>query len=113
MLVFEPWFTRLAGVLALIDRSFVATMADSPIVRSTIDLARDLGLLVCAEGVETEAIRAQLELIGCELAQGCGLCRPLPADRSAEAILRRASETDAAPLPEPIPLRAVGGGRAG
>ena len=79
-----------------IDRSFVADMAesasDAAIVRSTIDLARNLGLLVCAEGVENEDARAQLEHMGCELAQGYGLCRPLPADRCAEAVLSCAVE---------------------
>ncbi len=81
-----------------IDRSFVANMAesasDAAIVRSTIDLARNLGLLVCAEGVENEDARAQLEHMGCELAQGYGLCRPLPADRCAEAVLSCAVEPD-------------------
>jgi diguanylate cyclase len=70
--------------------------SDAAIVRSTIDLARNLGLLVCAEGVESEDARAQLEDMGCELAQGYGLCRPLPADRCAEAVL---SCDDDAPSP--------------
>ena len=73
-----------------IDRSFVATMAHNPsdaaIVRSTIDLARNLGLRVTAEGVETEEARAQLTEMGCELAQGYGLCRPVSADRCARVI---------------------------
>ena len=72
-----------------IDRSFVATMAhsesDTAIVRSTIDLARNLGLHVTAEGVETEAARAQLAAMGCELAQGYGLCPPAAGRRSAPA----------------------------
>ena len=73
-----------------IDRSFVATMAHNPsdaaIVRSTIDLARNLGLRVTAEGVETEEARVQLTEMGCELAQGYGLCRPVSADRCARVI---------------------------
>ena len=73
-----------------IDRSFVATMAhsesDTAIVRSTIDLARNLGLHVTAEGVETEAARAQLAAMGCELAQGYGLCPPLPAAQCARVV---------------------------
>ena len=47
---------------------------------------------MCAEGVENEDARAQLEHMGCELAQGYGLCRPLPADRCAEAVLSCAVE---------------------
>jgi diguanylate cyclase (GGDEF)-like protein len=73
-----------------IDRSFVATMAhsssDAAIVRSTIDLARNLGLLVTAEGVETEDARERLQGMGCQLVQGFHLCRPLPADRCARVI---------------------------
>ena len=73
-----------------IDRSFVATMAhsqsDAAIVRSTIDLARNLGLRVTAEGVETEEARESLRAMGCELAQGYGLCRPVSADRCARVV---------------------------
>jgi EAL domain-containing protein (putative c-di-GMP-specific phosphodiesterase class I) len=77
-----------------IDRSFVAKMVDSAsdaaIVRSTIDLARNLGLLVCAEGVETDQVRRRLAELGCDLAQGYVLCRPLSGDRCAMAILESA-----------------------
>jgi diguanylate cyclase (GGDEF)-like protein len=77
-----------------IDRSFVASMGhsegDTAIVRSTIDLARNLGLHVTAEGVETEAARAQLAAMGCELAQGYGLCPPLPAARCAHVVREHA-----------------------
>jgi diguanylate cyclase (GGDEF)-like protein len=77
-----------------IDRSFVATMghseSDTAIVRSTIDLARNLGLHVTAEGVETEAARSQLAAMGCELAQGYGLCPPLPPARCARVVREHA-----------------------
>jgi diguanylate cyclase (GGDEF)-like protein len=67
-----------------IDRSFVSGMTedenDAVIVRSTIDLARNLGLSVVAEGVETAAIMAELERLRCDVAQGYHLSRPLPAD---------------------------------
>jgi len=66
-----------------IDRSFVQTMDRNPheatIVRSTVDLARSLGLRVVAEGVETEAAWRQLVLLGCDAAQGYWLARPGPA----------------------------------
>jgi diguanylate cyclase (GGDEF)-like protein len=79
-----------------IDRSFVATMAhsdsDAAIVRSTIDLARNLGLRVTAEGVESDRARAQLTLMGCELAQGYSLCPPVAADRCAR-VIRECPET--------------------
>jgi EAL domain-containing protein (putative c-di-GMP-specific phosphodiesterase class I) len=67
-----------------IDRSFVAGMAedenDAVIVRSTIDLARNLGLAVVAEGVETAEIMRGLADLSCDTAQGFHVSRPLPAD---------------------------------
>jgi EAL domain-containing protein (putative c-di-GMP-specific phosphodiesterase class I) len=67
-----------------IDRSFVIGMADdaddAAIVRSTIDLARHLGLEVVAEGVETEATLRDLAGLSCHVAQGYFVSRPLPAD---------------------------------
>jgi diguanylate cyclase (GGDEF)-like protein len=66
-----------------IDRSFVAGMAedenDAVIVRSTIDLARNLGLQVVAEGVETAEIMRELAELRCDVAQGYYISRPLPA----------------------------------
>ncbi|HWM10658.1 MAG TPA: EAL domain-containing protein [Solirubrobacteraceae bacterium] len=66
-----------------IDRSFVAGMTDDEndavIVRSTIDLARNLGLEVVAEGVETETIMHGLADLRCDTAQGFYISRPLPA----------------------------------
>jgi EAL domain-containing protein (putative c-di-GMP-specific phosphodiesterase class I) len=73
-----------------IDRSFVSAMMDSEsdaaIVSSTIDLARNLGLTVTAEGVEDEPTRRRLAEMGCALAQGYALSRPLPAARCADAV---------------------------
>jgi diguanylate cyclase (GGDEF)-like protein/PAS domain S-box-containing protein len=67
-----------------IDKSFVSGMteseADAAIVRTVIDLARNLGKQVCAEGVETEAQWNRLYEMGCDLAQGYWISRPLPAD---------------------------------
>jgi EAL domain-containing protein (putative c-di-GMP-specific phosphodiesterase class I) len=51
---------------------------DAVIVRSTIDLARSLGLGVVAEGVETESVLDELTRLGCDLAQGYYLSRPVP-----------------------------------
>jgi diguanylate cyclase (GGDEF)-like protein/PAS domain S-box-containing protein len=67
-----------------IDRSFVMNMDhdedDATIVRSTIDLAHNLGLEVVAEGVETPAIWDRLAHLGCTFAQGYLLSRPVPPD---------------------------------
>ena len=50
-------------------------------VRSTIDLAHNMGLVVVAEGVEDEATLERLKALGCDMAQGYFLSRPLPADQ--------------------------------
>ncbi|MFP5352063.1 MAG: putative bifunctional diguanylate cyclase/phosphodiesterase [Actinomycetota bacterium] len=67
-----------------IDKSFVLNMgideSDAIIVRSTIDLGRNLGLRVVAEGVETAEIWRQLVRLGCDYAQGYYQSRPMPAE---------------------------------
>jgi diguanylate cyclase (GGDEF)-like protein len=71
-----------------IDRSFVMEMdseaSDRAIVRSTVDLARHLGMEVVAEGVESDAALDELRALGCHLAQGFAISPPLPADELAE-----------------------------
>ena len=66
-----------------IDKSFVMGMesdeSDAKIVRSTIDLAHNLGLTVVAEGVENAAILDQLRRLHCDEAQGYHISRPVPA----------------------------------
>jgi len=65
-----------------IDKSFVKEMVtdrgDEAIVRSTIELARNLGRTVTAEGVEDRATLQRLAALGCNAAQGFYLARPLP-----------------------------------
>jgi diguanylate cyclase (GGDEF)-like protein/PAS domain S-box-containing protein len=67
-----------------IDRSFVLNLpsvaADAVIVRSTIDLAHNLGLTVVAEGVEHEAALEILVAGGCDSAQGYLFSRPCAAE---------------------------------
>jgi diguanylate cyclase (GGDEF)-like protein/PAS domain S-box-containing protein len=67
-----------------IDKSFVAQMtvsdADAAIVRTVIHLAHDLGKQVCAEGVENEATWRMLSDLGCDLAQGYWIAKPMPAN---------------------------------
>jgi len=66
-----------------IDRSFVAAMVNSPadraIVATCIQLARALGLVSVAEGVETAEQQQALLEEGCDLAQGYLFARPRPA----------------------------------
>jgi diguanylate cyclase (GGDEF)-like protein len=66
-----------------IDQSFVFRVekeaADSTIVRSTVTLAHDLGLRVVAEGVENDLAKTLITEMGCDIFQGYGLARPMPA----------------------------------
>lgn len=87
-----------------IDRSFVSSLESSPgdavICRTIVAMARNLGLKVTAEGVETEAQRDLLAESGCDLCQGYLISRPVPADGIRDllgkaAILPRA-------LPQPV-----------
>jgi len=70
-----------------IDRTFIAAMEDANdmvIVRSTIDLAHNLGLRVVAEGIEDERSLARLRAMGCDEAQGYFMSRPLPEEKLRE-----------------------------
>jgi len=67
-----------------IDRSFVANVLfdeqDEVIVRSIIDLGHNLGMQVVAEGVETDEVLNRLKGFDCDVAQGFGICRPVPLE---------------------------------
>jgi diguanylate cyclase (GGDEF)-like protein len=85
-----------------IDKSFVIGMAadasDALIVRSTIDLAHNMGLSVVAEGVEDDATLDRLRAMGCDMVQGYLLSRPLGVAETAvwmrgSVWTRPASET--------------------
>ncbi|WNV76769.1 EAL domain-containing protein [Geodermatophilus sp. DSM 44513] len=87
---FGAGYTSLAQLKDLpvrqlkIDRSFVAPMAADPsnamIVRSVVELGHNLGLTTVAEGVEDQATCESLQAMGCDVAQGYYICRPMPAD---------------------------------
>ena len=66
-----------------IDKSFVLSMEtdqdDAKIVRSTIDLAHNLGLTVVAEGVENAKVWDLLRELNCDQAQGYHMGKPMPA----------------------------------
>jgi diguanylate cyclase (GGDEF)-like protein len=68
-----------------IDKSFVLGLAsdlgDLVVVRAIVDLGHSLGLTVVAEGVEQDATRDQLTEMGCDVAQGFLISRPLGPDR--------------------------------
>ncbi|RZL32179.1 MAG: EAL domain-containing protein, partial [Rubrivivax sp.] len=68
-----------------IDKSFVMAMErdldDARIVRSTIELAHNLGLTVVAEGLETAKAWGMLSRLGCDEGQGYFICKPMPQEQ--------------------------------
>ncbi|CAN5774778.1 hypothetical protein BH23ACT10_BH23ACT10_17890 [soil metagenome] len=89
-----------------IDRSFVSEMLaganDRVIVSSAIDLGHNLGMSVVAEGVESSEVADELGTLGCDLAQGFAVCRPMPLDRVTRYLESTAPgpPDTAPPLPE-------------
>ncbi len=83
-----------------VDRSFVQRMTSDPddaaIVRSIVDLAHSLGLRVVAEGVETIESWHALAALGCDLAQGYLISRPVPGDEVVRWLAAHVAEGDAA-----------------
>ena len=78
------YLKRLPVDVLKIDRSFVMGMGsdenDAIIVRSTIDLGHHLGLSVVAEGPEQPSAVQRLRELGCDMAQGYCISRPIPVD---------------------------------
>jgi diguanylate cyclase (GGDEF)-like protein len=90
-----------------IDQSFVRNMQsdreDAMIVRSTIDLAHNLGIMVVAEGVETAEAWNLLRELKCDHAQGYHMGRPMPVTEFAAwsagwGVRRAAGDGEAVPL---------------
>ncbi|MFT3847269.1 MAG: EAL domain-containing protein [Propionivibrio sp.] len=77
------YLKQLPADVLKIDQSFVRGMLDDPndlaIVNGVIGLASAFRRRVIAEGVETIEHGAKLLALGCELAQGYGIARPMPA----------------------------------
>lgn len=68
-----------------IDRSFISSMAANPrtdlIVSSTIELGHSLGMKVVAEGVEDQTTWERLKALGCDVAQGYLISKPMATDK--------------------------------
>lgn len=81
-----------------LDRSFVTRVAEDPrdlaIVRSVVELAHALGLLVVAEGVEDAPAAELLRELSADLAQGYLFSRPVPPDELTRWLLARACGSD-------------------
>jgi diguanylate cyclase (GGDEF)-like protein len=95
------YLRRLPVHTIKIDRSFVMDMCENPhdatIVRSTIELGKNLGLEVVAEGVETQEAWDALRAQGCTLAQGYFIGRPVPADELGAVLEERGLRTSDEP----------------
>src|SRR5580698_10884624 len=95
------YLTRLPFDTLKIDRYFVRTMAanegSSKIVRSVVNLGRDLSLEVVAEGVENAGMARHLLQLGCHYGQGFGYAPALSA-QEAEVYLNESYADGAAPL---------------
>lgn len=76
---------RLPCVEMKIDRSFISDIETNEhseiIARKSIELGRELGLTVTAEGIETQTQADLLNLMGCDLGQGYFISRPEPRAR--------------------------------
>lgn len=79
------YLKRLPAQVLKIDQSFVRDMLDDPedraIVEGVLGLARAFGRRAVAEGAESAAHCQLLLQIGCDLAQGYGIARPMPASQ--------------------------------
>ena len=84
-----------------IDRSFLRDLGrldDDPIVAAVVALADSLGLVAVAEGVENTSQMAELHRLGCPLAQGYLISRPLPPDDLVRLLIDAAGAVlEAAP----------------
>jgi EAL domain-containing protein len=99
------WRTERVWVLLLpvddlkLDRAFVAGRDTdarcAAIVKSTVELAHNLGMRLIAEGAENEAVVDRLRQWDCDLVQGYHVSRPQPPDLLTAWLLDR----EAAPLP--------------
>jgi diguanylate cyclase (GGDEF)-like protein/PAS domain S-box-containing protein len=82
------YLKRLPAQVLKIDQSFVRDMLDDPedlaIVEGVLGLARAFRRQAVAEGAETTAHCKLLLEVGCELAQGYGIARPMPADQMVD-----------------------------
>jgi diguanylate cyclase (GGDEF)-like protein len=100
------YLQKLPVTALKVDKSFVLNMrtseANSMIVQSTIELGRNLGLLVVAEGVEDDDVWQELERMNCDFAQGFHLSRPVEATVLTEMLhARKLPATHSVPPEKP------------
>jgi EAL domain-containing protein (putative c-di-GMP-specific phosphodiesterase class I) len=88
-----------------IDRSFISRIGgihnDSPIVGSIISLAKELGMGIIAEGVETDQQATQLIALDCPHAQGYLFSRPLTVEDAHAFLTKQLAEPESSPVLTP------------
>ena len=103
------YLARLPADEIKIDKAFITELCEDvraeAIARSTIDLARHLGLRVVAEGIETRAVFEHLAEMDCDTGQGYFISRPLTADALTAWLLANGGVVGRAPG---VPASAVG-----
>jgi diguanylate cyclase (GGDEF)-like protein len=85
-----------------IDRSFVSRLTtdnDNAIVRTISTLARNLGMEVIAEGIETEEQYQQLKMLGCEYGQGFLFSHPVNSEGVIHLLAQDAHRDEESELP--------------
>lgn len=86
------YLQRLPVDILKVDRAFIAGLGvdekNLAIVQSLINMGRRIGLTVVAEGVENAEQLAVLRQLGCDMAQGFHMARPLPAEKITELLQR-------------------------
>lgn len=90
------YLKRLPAREIKIDKSFVLALdssrSDQAMVRSTIELAHELGFKVVAEGVETGSTLEMLASFGCDVAQGWHIGKPMAASDLFDTAQERLAE---------------------
>jgi diguanylate cyclase (GGDEF)-like protein len=89
------YLKRLPVGYLKIDRAFVLGMEhdenDAIIVRSTIDLGRNLGLHVVAEGIESAPVQESLAEMGCSFGQGYHIGKPMASEKMSSWLVAHRS----------------------
>jgi len=97
------YLKRLPMDCLKIDRSFVEGLGHDPeakaLVRTTIELARALGLCVTGEGIETAEQLAQLRELGCNRGQGYYFAHPLPSDAASTLLAEAPADSSGSRSP--------------
>jgi diguanylate cyclase (GGDEF)-like protein len=87
------YLQKLPVTALKVDKSFVLNMStsesNSMIVQSTIELGRNLGLQIVAEGVEDDGVWQELDRMDCDFAQGYLLSRPVQAEVLTDMLHER------------------------